>query len=359
MDLMETPYTGAPATFKKVLYERLNSYFTTDHRSKKADWEMKLNVTLSIVWWIGSYALLFAFRLPFGQFLLLYIFHGLGQAFMFLNIAHDANHNSISNKRYVNVALSYTLDMCGISSYMWRLMHNIGHHSVMNVYGEDEGIFAHGIFRFSPHAPWKNMHRYQHIYVFFMYIITTLDFIFVKDLEYLLLKNNNHIENVRVPVSEYFIIIGSKIFYLFYMIVLPSVILGFALWQVALAFLITHFIMGLIAAWIIQTAHLLEINRFPKTKNDFDFLDHIFATTTDYATRNRLANIICGGLNHHVAHHIMPGVAHTHYPKLTKIVKETSEEFNVDYRENNSMFGAMIQHVKLLKELSMPPSKPV
>ncbi|HOY17918.1 MAG TPA: acyl-CoA desaturase [Haliscomenobacter sp.] len=343
------------ASFKKALFERLNHYFEVNRLSKKGNWEMTLKVTFALAWWIGSYFLLYAADWTYPQFFGLYLLQGLGQIFMFLNIAHDANHNSISNNRFINKTLSYVLDACGISSYMWRVMHNKGHHSVMNVYGEDEGIFAHGIFRFSPDAPWRKSHRFQHIYVFFMYAITTLDFIFVKDFEYLFFKNNKHVENVKYPLSEWIIIIGSKIIYLTYMIALPVLILGFSVGQVVLAFLITHFIMGLVAAWIIQVAHLLDINEFPHARHDHDFVDHIFATTTDYATRSRIANFICGGLNHHVVHHIFPQVAHTHYPKLTKIVRETAAEFGVDYRENVYMYQAMAHHLKLLKQLGQPP----
>ncbi len=340
--------------FKEVLFERLNNFFKDNQLSRKANWEMKLKVSLALLWWLGGYLLLFILELNYGQFFLLYIFMGLGQIFMFLNIAHDANHNAISHKRVVNQTLSYVLDACGISSYMWRVMHNKGHHSVMNIHGEDEGIFAHGIFRFSPFAPWKKMHRYQHIYVFFMYWITTMDFLFVKDLEYLLFKNNKHVQETKIPTREYVIIIGSKIFYLFYMIALPVFILGFSVWQVLLVFVVTHFIMGMIAAWIIQIAHLLDINQFPQTKDEYDFVDHIFATTTDYATRSRIANVICGGLNHHVVHHLFPHVAHTHYPPLTKIVKETAVEFGVNYRENPTMYQAVTHHLKLLKKLGEP-----
>lgn len=340
--------------FKEVLFERLNNFFKDNRLSKKANWEMKLKVSAALVWWLGGYLLLFIPGLNYTQFFLLYIFMGLGQIFMFLNIAHDANHNAISNNRVVNKVLSYVLDACGISSYMWRVMHNKGHHSVMNIHGEDEGIFAHGIFRFTPYAPWKKMHRYQHIYVWFMYWITTMDFLFVKDFEYLFLKNNKHVQDTRIPTSEYFIIIGSKLFYLFYMIAVPMLVLGYSLWQMLLVFVLTHFIMGMIAAWIIQIAHLLDINEFPENKEELDFVDHIFATTTDYATRSRLANVICGGLNHHVVHHLFPHVAHTHYPPLTKIVKETAAEYGVDYRENPSMYQAIVHHLKLLKKLGQP-----
>ncbi len=349
-------YTQGNAAFKRVLFERLNSFFTDNKRSKKANWEMNLKIIFSLSWFIGSYALWYVGQWSYTEFFALYIFQGLAQIYMFLNIAHDANHNSISNKRFVNKALSYTLDICGISSYMWRIMHNVGHHSVMNVHGEDEGIHAHEVFRFSPHTPWNKMHRFQHIYVYFMYMFTSLDFIFVKDLEYLFFNSNKHIQEMKHPIHEWVTIIGSKLCYLGYMIALPVIVLGFSVWQVILAFLVTHFIMGIVAAWIIQIAHLIDINEFPGTKDELDFVDHIFATTTDYSTRSRVANFICGGLNHHVIHHIYPHVAHTHYPKLTKIVRETAAEFGVDYRENRYMYQAMAHHIQHLRILGQPPA---
>lgn len=351
---MDTNATANREAFKKVLFERLNKYFEGG-RSKKGNWEMNAKVTFAISWWVITYVLFYVNDWTYTQFFGLYVLQGLGQIFMFLNIAHDANHSAVSNKRFMNKSLSYVLDACGISSYMWRIMHNIGHHSVMNVHGEDEGIHAHGIFRFSPHAPWKPYHRFQHIYGFFMYFITSLDFIFFKDFEYLFLNNNKHIEGMKHPLHEWVTIIGSKILYLIYMIVLPVTILGFSWPQVIIAFIVTHFIMGLAAALIIQTAHLLDVNEFPKTSHDYDYLDHILATTTDYATRSRIANFICGGLNHHVTHHIFPQVAHTHYPKLTKIVRETAAEFGIEYRENKYMYQAIAQHFRLLKLLGQQP----
>jgi linoleoyl-CoA desaturase len=353
---MKKQSTVGNDAFKKVLFERLNGYFKENKISKKANTEMVFKVILSLVWWIGGYLLIYAADWTYPEFFIIYLFAGLGQIYMILNITHDANHNAISKKRWINVALSYSLDAMGVSSYMWRVMHNKGHHSVMNVYGDDEGIDAHGIIRFSPATPWKPYHRFQHIYVFFLYTFTSLDFLFVKDLEYLFFKNNPHIKNMKIPLSEYFIIVLSKIFYLGYMIVLPVLLLDFSVWQVLLAFVITQFIEGTIAAWIIQLAHLLDQNEFPKTRNEYNFLDHIFATTTDYATRSRLANFVCGGLNHHIIHHIFPQVAHTHYPKLTKIVRDTAVEFNIDYRENRYMYQAAWHHLKHLYELRNPPS---
>jgi len=65
-----------------------------------------------------------------------------------------------------------------------------------------------------------------------------------------------------------------------------------------------------------------------------DSVYHIFATTADYATESPLVAWLAGGLNHHVVHHLCPFVCHTHYAPLTRIVRETAEEFGIPYREH-------------------------
>jgi linoleoyl-CoA desaturase len=60
---------------------------------------------------------------------------------------------------------------------------------------------------------------------------------------------------------------------------------------------------------------------------------------------------LAGGLNHHIAHHLCPFVCHTHYASLTRIVKETAEEFGVPYRQHPTMSRAIVHHLILLKQL--------
>jgi linoleoyl-CoA desaturase len=60
---------------------------------------------------------------------------------------------------------------------------------------------------------------------------------------------------------------------------------------------------------------------------------------------------LAGGLNHHVAHHLCPFVCHTHYAPLSRIIKETAEEFGVPYRQHPTMTRAIWSHLVLLKQL--------
>jgi linoleoyl-CoA desaturase len=136
------------------------------------------------------------------------------------------------------------------------------------------------------------------------------------------------------------------------MILLPVLVLPFTTGQILLAFFITHFIMGFITTLVFQTTHVVESTAFPASSDEYEhFVYHIFATTADYATRSRLANWFLGGLHQHVIHHLCPNVCHTHYPRLTGIVRETALEFDIPYRENITMFDALVKHFRLLKHL--------
>jgi linoleoyl-CoA desaturase len=62
-----------------------------------------------------------------------------------------------------------------------------------------------------------------------------------------------------------------------------------------------------------------------------------------------------GGLNFQVEHHLFPRISHVHYPAIAPIVKETAEEFGVPYQCNPTLGGAILSHVRLLKELGYTP----
>jgi linoleoyl-CoA desaturase len=222
----------------------------------------------------------------------------------------------------------------------------------MNIPGEDEAILTHGLFRLSPHDPWKKIYRFQHLYAFLIYGVVSLDFVLIKDFYFFYISDFPHVKNKKHPLKEYLVLYAGKIFYLGYMILLPIVLLPFSPLQIILSFLAAHFFMGIITTLVFQTTHVIESTEFPKSSDEYDhFVYHIFATTADYSTKSRLADWFLGGLNQHVIHHLCPNVCHTHYPQLTGIVKATAEEYGIEYRENRTMLGALIKHFRLLKQL--------
>ena len=344
--------SAGASSFPKVLRSRLDRFFADQRISPKADHTMWVKIAIGLTVLAGAWIALYTLRPGSWTFVALYLLGGLAQTFLLLNIAHDSNHNAISSRPRVNKTLNYVFDLCGISSYMWRILHHRGHHSCINLHGEDDALSGRGIFRFTPYEPWAPWHRFQHIYVLFVYAMFSLDYVFFRDFQCFFFPTHEYLRRTKHPLREYAILFAGKGFYLTYMLILPVVVLEKSPLLVAGAFLLVHLIVGLSVTLVFQSTHTVDSTYFPSDRGEFENgVYHIFATTADYATENPLVGWLAGGLNHHVVHHLCPFVCHTHYAPLTRIVKETAEEFGVPYRQHATMTLAIQHHLILLKQL--------
>ena len=347
----------AVSSFPKVLRRRLDRFFADSQISPKANRLMWAKIALGIAILLGSWIAIYALHLRSWTFFALYLLGGLAQTFLLLNIAHDSNHNAISSVPSVNKALNYAFDLCGINSYMWRILHHRGHHSCINLHGEDDALTGRGIFRFTPHEPRSRWHRFQHIYGLLFYAMFSLDYVFVRDFEAFFFPKHDYLTRTKHAPREIVILFASKAFYLTYMLVLPIFLLHLPVLLVLGAFLAVHLIVGLSVSLVFQTTHTVDTTYFPAERGEFDNgVYHIFATTADYATDNPVVGFLTGGLNHHIAHHLCPFVCHTHYASLTRIVKETAAEFGIPYRQHPTMSRAIVHHLILLKQLGTQDS---
>lgn len=359
--LRDSVFESAPeSSFPKVLRRRLDEFFSLGNISPKADLAMWVKITVGMAVLAGSWIALYAFKPDAWRFVGLYLVNAIAQTFLLLNIAHDSNHNAISSTRSVNKALNYVFDVCGISSYMWRILHHRGHHSCINLHGEDDALTGRGVLRFTPHQPRTRLQRFQHIYALSMYALFSLDYVFLRDFECFFFPSHDYLRRARHPLREYVILFAGKAFYLTYMLILPVLVLGKSPWLVALAFILSHLMIGLSVALVFQTTHVIDSTYFPSDRNEFDnWIHHIFATTADYATETPLVGWLVGGLNYHIVHHLCPFVCHTHYAPLTRIVKQTAEEYGVPYRQHPTMREAVKHHLILLRQLGNEDRLPV
>jgi linoleoyl-CoA desaturase len=340
------------SSFPKVLRRRIDDFFSAGSVSSKADRTMWVKIAVGLAVLGGSWIALYVLKPDSWRFVGLYLLNALAQTFLLLNIAHDSNHNAISSVPSVNKALNYVFDVCGINSYMWRILHHRGHHSCINLYGEDDALTGRSVLRFTPHEPRARLHRFQHIYALFFYALFSLDYIFLRDFQCFFVPSREYLKQKKHPAREYLILFAGKGFYVTYMLILPIVLLGKSPRLVLLAFVLAHLIIGLTVSLVFQTTHTVDSTYFPSNRSEFDnWIYHIFATTADYATTKPLVAWLAGGLNHHIVHHLCPYVCHTHYARLTRIVKETAEEYGVPYRQHPTMRQAIKHHLILLKRL--------
>ncbi len=344
------------SNFSRALSQKIDAYFKEKGISRRANAMMVTKTLLGLGLWAGSYLYLINADLSTAGVIAVYVLHGYAQLHMGLNIGHDAVHGAYVRSRRLNRVLGCAFDLVGLSSYMWRLMHNDAHHFFVNVRGADTALVSGNLFRFTPHDPQRFHHRFQHIYAPFFYSLATLDWVLAKDYRWLFATKrfgNRRID--RHPRGEMILLFAGKAFYYAYMLVIPLLYLQVPWYAVILGFVVMHLCLGLTLALTFQPNHFTDGSSFPESDENGsianDSIKHIFDTTVDYARANPLVQWALGGLNLHVIHHMFPGICHVHYPALTRIVKATAEEHGFCYRENKTIAGAFLAHLRWLKML--------
>jgi linoleoyl-CoA desaturase len=345
----------AASPFSRELKKRIDAYFREHHISQYANVQMIAKTVLGACAWIGTYLwLMTGAHSPLGV-VGLYVIHGFAQLHMGLNIGHDAVHNAYSRSRRINQVLGRVFDLVGLSSYMWRLMHNHSHHYFVNIRGADTALATGSLFRLSPHDERRPFHRFQHLYALFFYCLATLDWVLAKDYRWLLEKSFGNRKIVHHPPAEVFILFAGKGFYYTYTLALPLLFLDAPWYAVILGFVVMHVFLGLTLALTFQPNHFTPTSSFPEPDEgghiSNTYIRHVLENTADYARRNPLMQWLIGGLNLHVIHHLFPGVCHVHYPALTRIIKSTAEEYGIAYRENRTLVRAFLSHLRWLKIL--------
>lgn len=286
----------------------------------------------------------------------LYLISGLGMAGIGMGVMHDANHGSYSRHKLLNKAIALTSDMMGCSSRVWKLQHNVLHHTFTNIEGEDEDIAPPFILRFSPHAKRNKMHRYQAYYFWFFYGLSTISWVTSKDfVRYRKFQKKGLIPSKKEFTNGMIRIALSKLFYFTYALIIPIIVIPVSPLLIIGSFLLMHFMTGILISMVFQVAHVIPDANFPlagaKNTVEKDWQVHQLETTANFSPNNPLLSWLIGGLNYQVEHHLFPNVCHVHYRKISKIVSRTAEEYSINYLVNKNMVQAVSQHVKMLDQL--------
>ena len=75
-------------------------------------------------------------------FIALWAAMGLGIAGIGVNIMHDANHGSFSRHKFLNNTVRLVMNLLGGDASIWRLQHNVLHHTYTNIHEADEDIIG-------------------------------------------------------------------------------------------------------------------------------------------------------------------------------------------------------------------------
>lgn len=349
------------ADFFNTLRRRVNQHFKDTHTTRFGNQEMIGKTIVLLGAYLGSFAAILSLNVNAWLLLPFALLMGLAMAGIGMSIMHDALHGSYSKNPLVNKIMGKSLNFIGGSTFIWNIQHNVLHHTYTNIHGMDEDIETKVIVRLCKHAPIKHFFRFQHIYVFIAYGLMTLLMLVSDFIKLAKFHKRGMVEKQNVGINlEYGKMVASKALYLFLMLGLPLLLTTLAWWQVLIGFLVIHFIAGYILSIVFQMAHIVEGAEQPMPDSEGTIQNawavHQLQTTANFSRDNRLLNWYAGGLNFQIEHHLFPNICHVHYRKLSKIVQQTAEEYQLPYNLKPSFADALQSHIRMLKILGREPA---
>jgi len=352
-------YRRPVSPFLRVLKQRVDDYFTARGTHRYADIRMIGKSVFLIAVWGLCLGLIYSDRLSGATLIGVQILWHVTMFIMTVGIAHDASHNAYSPRAWVNRELNRVFDYVGINTYMWEFNHVKSHHRAPNVPLYDSAIDSFHLFRFHPRADWHPIHRYQAYYIFFIYALATLFKLFFLDFFSFRRDRIGFVRIVSHPRKELLYFLGTRLLVIAYTIALPLYLLSAPDWQIWTGFLIGHFISGLALGAIFQVTHLNEQTCWPEPDPNGQLPDaydlHILRTTADFCPTSGIATWVSGGLNLHVIHHFFPGISQVYFRPLTKILRDTAEEFDMPYLAMPTLGAAIRSHLRCLHRLGQRP----
>lgn len=339
--------------FHQELKHRVNQYFTANHRSTTGNLKLYTKAIILVPVYLALYVHLVFFTPPTWLAIFECIVMGGVTAAIGFNVMHDGAHGSFSRSAFFNKMAGYSINMLGASGIMWHNKHNILHHTYTNIDGIDDDIEIKPFLRMCRTQKKYIIHRYQHIYVWFLYSLLLIFWLFFSDYTKYFTQKIGDVPIKKMSIWQHFAFWIAKIAYAAMMIALPIYILGFVPWLVG--FLIYSLFAGLVLSIVFQLAHTVEETAFPipsdENKLENEWAIHQLQTTANFATKNKVVTWLLGGLNFQIEHHLFPKISHIHYPAISQIIKKTCEEFNISYIEHRRMRQAIASHTNYLKQM--------
>ncbi len=348
----------ADVEFVKTLKARVAEYFESKQITKHGNAGMVVKtVSILLLYLVPLGFVISGFvSHPFLLFIM-WVMMAIGMIGIGMSIMHDANHGSYSSNPKVNKALGYLINIVGGSAIVWKIQHNVLHHSFTNIDGHDGDIDTGGILRLSPNSKQLWIHRLQAFYAWFLYGMMTINWATFKDfLQFFDFRKRGLTVKGRGEFSmQVTRMTIAKLLYWGVVLALPLWLNPAAWWVTLLFFLTMHFIAGVFSAIVFQSAHVVPDAEYPIAPEDgkveVSWFVHQLRTTCNFSPKSRVFSWFVGGLNYQIEHHLFPNISHVHYRKLSKIVQATAKEYGIPYHVYPNFMIVVWEHTKHLWRL--------
>jgi linoleoyl-CoA desaturase len=270
------------------------------------------------------------------------------------NVMHDGAHGSFSKYPWINEVAGMSINLLGANVYLWKSKHNNVHHTFTNIEGLDDDINASFFLRLSPEQKKLKIHKYQHIYFPLVYALLYFFWVFFADFKKYFTGKVGNVPIQKMDFRNHVIFWAFKVIFITLFVGLPIYMVGFVPWLVG--FLLFGAFTGVVLSIVFQLAHTVEGTHFPvpdkvTARVEDEWAIHQIKTTANFATQSKLISWLTGGLNFQIEHHLFPNISHVHYPEISKIIRESCDNFGINYLEYPRFRQAVRSHVAHLRIL--------
>lgn len=289
---------------------------------------------------------------------LFYGLMGLMITLIFVNLIHDACHQTLFISKRYNKAMMYLFDFLGANSYIWINRHIRMHHNYPNTIGLDTDIEQGGPLKLFPSEKHCWIQKYQHLWFVFLYPLFMLNWLLLRDFKDFYGPRRYIRKFVTIPTVEYYKLWFFKLFFLTYIILIPVLIFNVGIGQALVGFLLQTICGSLLGLVILIPSHANVGNEFPvpdeNNKIATSWLRHQFSTTNDVTAENFVSKHIMNNFNYHLAHHLFPNITASQVVGVTKIIRTFAAKYNLPYKSHH-LITAFRMHYLLLKINAIKP----
>ncbi len=343
--------------FHNALRLRVDDYFRQTGRPRRGNWQIYLKAVILLSCFFSSYLGLVFLARNLWEGLLSAVVLALSMTGIGFNIMHDGGHHAFSEHLGINKLAAMTLDLIGVSSYVWHWKHAMYHHNYVNIVGYDPDIDVSVLARFAPHQKRLWFHRWQHLYMWLLYAFFVAKLHLFTDFLNLIRGRIHTHAMLRPRGWDLVTFIGGKGLFFAMAFVVP--LFYHSVLHVVFYYGLIVLMMGTPLSVVFQLPHCTGCSDFPlpdETSHEMKnpWAVHQAQVTLDYDRQSRIRTWFFGGLNFHLEHHLFPGICHVNYPAMTRIVEETCLKFGVKYAEHRTFWTGLVEHYRWLQKMGIP-----
>ncbi|RYZ28168.1 MAG: fatty acid desaturase [Chitinophagaceae bacterium] len=336
--MMQTA-TTQPANFVETLYKRAENYFETQPNKIYITSLGFVKSILLVLLYAGTYCFFLFAHHSFSSLLATATLLGLWHVLLPVNIGHDAIHQTLSSKKWINDLALYSLELTGANSFMYRKKHLEAHRnkeigSQINAIETQQLLLQTNTGDSKINLP------------YFFYLFYAVYMIYIRDFQLFYSLRN------EIPTKEWLILFATKFSYAVAFLLLPFLCIELPTWQIACSLAVMYmFVATLLVIILLMPTEKMKTNKLSQqaTLND-QWVKEILEQDVDFSPSSRLLNLLVGGTNLNVIHYLFPNVHHVHYNKLAEIVEKTAIEYKVNYRKQ-SVIDVIGVHVNYIRNI--------